>query len=329
MKNSTIAILFGATIISGIALLWWVFSKPLPDYSKLNDADVEHYWLAPDINRLPDNDSGKLIKYGRDIIINTAKYYGPKGTVIANHINGMNCQNCHLDAGTKIYGNNLSGVMGIYPKYRDILGAVEGPVERVEDCFTRSLAGKRIDTNSHEMKAIIAYMTWLSSNLKKGEKPGGVNMRPIELLDRPANPENGKAVFVNKCQSCHQADGQGLLAPDGVTYQYPPLWGPHAYNIGASFYRIERFAAFVKDNMPFGTSFTAPQLSTEESWDVAAYVNSQPHPFVDVKKDWPDISTKPMDNPHGPYADTFSAQQHKYGPFALIKAWKEEHKKKS
>ena len=44
----------------------------------------------------------ELVKYGRDLIANTAYYLGPKGTV-AQQSNGMNCQNCHLDAGSKIW----------------------------------------------------------------------------------------------------------------------------------------------------------------------------------------------------------------------------------
>jgi thiosulfate dehydrogenase len=31
--------------------------------------------------------------------------------------------------------------------------------------------------------------------------------------------------------------------------------------------------------------------------------------------DWPIISKKPIDYPFGPYADSFSELQHKYGPF--------------
>jgi thiosulfate dehydrogenase len=30
--------------------------------------------------------------------------------------------------------------------------------------------------------------------------------------------------------------------------------------------------------------------------------------------------TKPADTPYGPYADHFSERQHKYGPFAPIRA---------
>jgi thiosulfate dehydrogenase len=39
---------------------------------------------------------------------------------------------------------------------------------------------------------------------------------------------------------------------------------------------------------------------------------------MDLSKDWPDLSTKPIDYPFGPFLDTFSEQQHKLGPFKPI-----------
>ncbi|MGZ3933131.1 MAG: c-type cytochrome, partial [Bacteroidia bacterium] len=40
----------------------------------------------------------------------------------------------------------------------------------------------------------------------------------------------------------------------------------------------------------------------------------------DQSRDWPKLTGKPVDHPFGPYADAFSEQQHKYGPFAPIAA---------
>lgn len=38
------------------------------------------------------------------------------------------------------------------------------------------------------------------------------------------------------------------------------------------------------------------------------------------------ISKKPIDHPFGPYADSFSEQQHKLGPFGPIKEYREKNK---
>ena len=70
--------------------------------------------------------------------------------------------------------------------------------------------------------------------------------------------------------------------------------------------------------MPNGTTYENPVLTDEEAWDVAAYINSLPRPERRFADDWPDISKKPYDHPFGPYADTFSEAQHKYGPFGMI-----------
>ena len=71
--------------------------------------------------------------------------------------------------------------------------------------------------------------------------------------------------------------------------------------------------------MPFDkASFKSPDLTDEEAWDVAAFVNSQPRPSKIFKEDWPDISKKPFDHPFGPFADGFTEAQHKYGPFKPI-----------
>jgi thiosulfate dehydrogenase len=285
-------------------------------------------WMAPDTALIPIDEFGKKIRYGRLLIANTAFYLGPKG--IIKHIsNGMNCQNCHLDAGTKVFGNNYSAVASTYPKFRERSGKVESVYKRVNDCFERSLNGLALDTMSNEMQAIKEYILWLGTGVKKGEKPKGSGITELAFLDRPADPEKGKMIYTKKCQSCHSENGSGKLNPDNITYQYPPLWGVHSYNIGAGLFRLSRFAGYVKSNMPFGANYSNPQLTDEEAWDVAAFVNSRERPTKDLSEDWPKISAKPVDHPFGPYADSFTEQQHKYGPFAEIAELRKKQKEKS
>ncbi len=100
--------------------------------------------------------------------------------------------------------------------------------------------------------------------------------------------------------------------------------GNNSYKDGAGLFRISNFAKYVKFNMPLGATHQLPILSDEEAWDIAAFVNTQARPHIDVPKDWPDVSKKPIDHPFGPYSDNFSELQHKFGPFKPI----EEVKKK-
>jgi thiosulfate dehydrogenase len=255
-----------------------------------------------------------LTWYGHELIANTSYYFGPQGKVAAI-TNGMNCQNCHLDAGTLPWGNNYSAVVSTYPKFRARSGSIETIPKRVNDCFERSLNGQAIDTNSREMKAILAYLHWIGDEIPKGAKPKGSGIMDLPMMNRAADPEKGRIVYQQKCTSCHGPNGEGQPNIDGYGYAYPPLWGKYSYNDGAGLFRISRFAGYVKANMPFGANYRSMQLSDEEAWDVAAFVNSQPRPSRDISKDWPDISKKPFDHPFGPFADGKTEREHKYGPW--------------
>ena len=282
-------------------------------------------WVAADLSQAPMAMQSQL-EYGKDLIVNTAKYLGPKGSV-AHLTNGMNCQNCHLNAGTQPYGNNYGSVASTYPKYRGRSGAIEDIYKRVADCFERSLNGVAPKVGSKEMEAIVAYINYVGSNVKKGDKAKGSGIYELALLDRAADPAKGKELYAAKCVSCHQADGSGMMNADKIAYQYPPLWGDHSYNHGAGLYRLSRFAGYIKANMPLGASYKTPMLSDEEAWDLAAYVNSMPRPSKDLSKDWPKLEEKNFDHPFGPFADAFSEEQHKFGPFKPIKEAQKKAKK--
>ena len=297
----------------------------LPESQKATATDLQKSgdWKAPDISG-----ASEEVKYGHDLIANTSYYLGPKG-IVAPMTNGMNCQNCHLDAGTKYFGNNYSGVAANYPKFRARSGTKESIEKRVNDCMERSLNGKAIDSTSKEMRAIVAYIKWLGSEVPKGSMPNGVGLVELPFLDRAADPKKGSELFAVKCVTCHGANGSGVAKSDGTGYTYPPLWGANSYNIGAGLYRLSRLAGYVKANMPLGATKDNPQLTDEEAWDIAAFINTQPRPAKDLRHDWPDISKKPVDHPFGPYSDGFSEAQHKLGPFGPIKKLADEKKKKS
>lgn len=274
-------------------------------------------WHVPDSNLIPNSEEGDLIRYGKQLVANTSLYLGPHGSV-AQITNGMNCQNCHLEGGTKFLGNNYGAVFSTYPRFRERSGTVENIYKRVNDCLQRSLNGDAIDTLSREMQAFAAYINWVGKNVPKGTKPEGAGIKELPYLSRPADVVKGKQVYLLKCQLCHKVDGSGQVRPDSTGYVYPPLWGPHSYTTAAGLFRLSRFAGFVRYNMPFGASHQIPQLTDEEAWDVGAFVNSQPRPKKVFKEDWPVISTKPIDHPFGPYTDGYTEEQHKYGPFQPI-----------
>lgn len=90
-------------IVSGLFLL--IFSEiidavnaPKKEIPELK----QDTWIAPSLflDRELKGEERQLIIYGEELIANTAKYLGPNGSVAAI-TNGMNCQNCHLNAGRK------------------------------------------------------------------------------------------------------------------------------------------------------------------------------------------------------------------------------------
>src|SRR6516225_1990903 len=118
---------------------------------------------------------------------------------------------------------------------------------------------------------------------------------------------------------CHGMDGLGQRGATGAGYQFPPLWGPDSFNNGAGMSRLLTAAAYAMHNMPIGTTFSAPVLTEEEAYDVAAYIVGQKRPeMASLDKDFPVQLQKPIDTPYGPYADQFSPEQHKFGPFEPI-----------
>jgi thiosulfate dehydrogenase len=289
---------------------------------------VSKEWKAPDTSELGHTQHDDLIRYGRSLILHTAAFFGPQGS-IAHISNGMNCGNCHIDAGTRPWGNNFSRVASIYPLFRNRSGKIETVAMRINDCFERSLNGKNLSDSAKEMKAMIAYIKWVGKDVERGTKTKGSGIEKLPFLNRAADPAKGKTVYLAVCQKCHGANGEGRLADNGKEYLYPPLWGKNSYNVGAGIYQLSKFAGYIKNNMPFGTTFTKPQLTVEQAWDVAAFVNSQPRPSKDLRMDWPDISSKPPDYPFGPYSDSFTVKQHKYGPFLAVQQAHEKHLPKS
>jgi len=323
--------LYGSLLLLFMALGIIVFRQPSNGSSKSTDSsqvymapdtNFNHVWTAPSDWRMMYLDSSEkdLVQYGRELIAHTSEYLGPKGSVLQMS-NGMNCQNCHLNAGTQPWGNNYFAVQSTYPKFRARSGTLENQIKRVNDCFQRSLNGKALDSTGREMRAILAYIKWLGNDVEKDKIPRGSGIFKLKGMKRACDPAKGLDVYVAKCQSCHQADGEGLLASNGKSYTFPPLWGKNSYNHGAGLFRISNFAGYVKYNMPQGTTYENPVLTDEEAWDVAAYVNSMPRPSKDLSMDWPKIAKKPFDHPFGPYVDPFSEEQHKFGPYKPIKDW--------
>lgn len=289
-------------------------------------ASAQTIWTVPEVGALPRDAAGMQIREGRDLITATYAHIGPNvADPTKRHAgNNLACTNCHLQAGTKKFGLPLFGLFGQFPQYSARSGADISIEDRINSCMTRSMNGRAMADGAPEMRAIVAYIKFLSTGVPGREQLPGMGTGKMPELSRAADPKRGKTVYARVCVDCHGADGSGIRngAPqDALGYMVPPLWGPDSFNDGAGMARLITFANFVHFNMPHGVDYLDARLTLAQSWDVAAYVVSQPRPRREgLDKDFPDLLAKPVDAPFGPYADGFSAAQHKYGPFAPIRA---------
>ncbi|HXQ41146.1 MAG TPA: c-type cytochrome [Candidatus Udaeobacter sp.] len=280
-------------------------------------------WTPPDIASLGDDPFSNLVKYGHALFADTANEIGPTVSDPAKRFAGNNltCESCHLQGGTQPYAMPLVGIWGQFPQYRAREGGVDTLEDRIDGCVERSMNGRHLPAESREMRAFTAYMRWLSTGIPDGAKLIGAGTLRIKEPIRAADPVRGLKVYGEICAACHGENGQGKRAQTGAGYELPPLWGPDSYNDGAGMNRLLTLAAYARNNMPYGTTFNAPLLTKEEAYDVAAYVASQERPArANLDRDYPIRLQKPVDAPYGPYADGFSLEQHKYGPFGPIRA---------
>lgn len=130
------------------------------------DSHAGDQWKAPDTGMLGHSKQDEMIRYGRNLIVHTALFFGPHGT-ISHSSNGMSCDNCHIDGGTRLWANNFSMVACTYPLYRNRSGKIESIEMRINDCFERSLNGAALADSAKEMVAMIAYIKWVGQGITK------------------------------------------------------------------------------------------------------------------------------------------------------------------
>jgi len=277
--------------------------------------------IVIDTTKIPNNKFGEAVKYGRELLLNTAYYIGPNGISGKYLGNQMNCTNCHQDAGTKPFSFNLISSHGNYPQYRAREGKVLTLAERVNNCVMRPHNGKPLPLDSKEMISILSYLKFINESAPKNNQFIGEKGIEIQFISRAANSQKGSVLYSQQCLRCHGANGEGLMRFDNVTYQYPPLWGSNSYQPGSSMHRIIKQAQWLKANMPNDkATWDKPFLTDEEALDIAAFVNddrihNRPSPKT---LDYPNKEEKAIDYAIEPFIDTFSATQHKFGPYKPI-----------
>ena len=218
-------------------------------------------WKAPDRATIPAGPSGDSIRYGIHLFEETPWY------AAAYTGNKLNCNNCHTQGGTAPHASPMVGLPPLFPMYNKRAGHMITLKDRIQECFTRSENGKPLPYDSREMNALVDYIVWLSQKQPSRKPFTGRGL--VTLPDLKPDPVHGAQIYASQCAGCHGANGAGYLP------QFPPLWGPQAFNDGAGMDGTDKMAAFVQYNMPQNRPGI---LSPQDAYDVSAFVHAQPHP---------------------------------------------------
>jgi thiosulfate dehydrogenase len=229
----------------------------------------------------PEGEIGEMVKLGEAIMKNTDTHPLTKDLV---H-NKLKCVSCHLPGtdmhpGTTQSMGTFSGIAVRFPLYNKREKVVITLQDRIDNCFMRSLDGTRPIIDSEASVAMFTYITWLSTGKAIDINPSTttapnfseeiIKFTQIQKKATHKNFIDGKKVFESKCAACHGTNGAGVAT-------FPPLWGKGegkwlAYNTGAGMSKLDKSAAWIQQNMPFGAGGS---LSDQDAADVAIYINAQ------------------------------------------------------
>lgn len=230
-------------------------------------ARADEDWIVPDPASLPDDEAGRLIRQGGRLIGETFRLIGPELAAPARRFAGNNlaCTNCHLGLGTRKFALPLAG-------------AGEGVEANINACLTDSLNGRPLESDSPEMRAIVAYIAFLSRAMTPAVAAKG---RGPLMTMAPGNALDGKAIFVADCANCHRRNGLGRRLGannDEPGYQVPPLWGPDSFSAKSPLASPNLLANYILANMPLEAFYDRPLLSPKDAANVAAFILAAPRP---------------------------------------------------
>lgn len=258
---------------TGVTVLYLFSANPslaetsVPHAEPVKQPIAVQPYTPPDENTIPDDEFGAMIRYGKQVFVDTrehaSQYVG----------NNLSCVNCHLDAGRLANSAPLWAAWVKYPAYRNKNKMVNTMEERIQGCFRYSMNGKPPPADSRELKALMSYAYWLASGAPTGVDLPGRGYPALEEPPTPPDYARGKTVYKDNCALCHGEQGQGTEVKD--KYVFPPLWGDGSYNWGAGMHRINTAAAFIRANMPLAKGGS---LSLQDAWDVAYFINSHQRP---------------------------------------------------
>src|SRR5580693_9616986 len=156
-------------------------------------------WTVTDVDSLPMDIFGRTVRVGRDLIVHTAATIGPDAPNPARRYsgNGLECESCHLDAGTKKFGLPLAGIWGVFPLFIGRENEVRTLEDRINGCMERSMNSRALPPDGPEMKAMLTYICSQSTISRLEQLPidedrscrRRADRRPEAAVRLPAKPE--------------------------------------------------------------------------------------------------------------------------------------------
>lgn len=253
--------------------------------------DIGSYVLPQDTEILNEPNADEIF-YGKRLLNETKR-------LLPEHVGAeMNCNSCHISQGKIPLGDPYINSFNTYPRVMPRSESMVDLEARINGCFRRSMNGVPLDREGPEMKAMIAYMEWLSQKIPESQRVDIQNAGDVDT-SLVADTDRGEKIYFAQCASCHGDNGEGKRDNLGHIV-FPPLWGDESFNIGAGMARTYKAAAFVKYNMPMSVQTKGLWghggiLSDQDAVDVAEFFAHKPRPdFAGKVNDWPS-GKKPKD----------------------------------
>jgi thiosulfate dehydrogenase len=242
----------------------------------------------------PKGELGRMVQLGEEVMSKTNTHPMTKDLVG----NSLQCKSCHLPGkdgkpGTFLSLGTFIGTAAAFPAYSPREKTVQTLQDRINNCFMRSMNGKRPIIDTEVSIAMAAYITWLSEgtpikmDAKRPVHPKysefwARNAKKFAKLQKKAthlNYLNGQKLYIQKCSVCHGKKGAGLS-------HFPPLWGKKngqwlSYNTGAGMSKLNKASVWIQKNMPLGQGDT---LNDQQAADIALYISAQPRADFDLQK---------------------------------------------
>ena len=151
---------------------------PILAFGQAEDASKKY-----DVDNLPEDHYGRLVRYGKHLAEKTYEVIGPEVADKKMRYAGNNlaCTNCHEESATKKFAIPWVGAQATFPQYRGREDDVSTIEERVNGCMERSMNGKPLPFDTKEMKAFVTYIHFLSRGVPVGSSVEGQGLSLIHI----------------------------------------------------------------------------------------------------------------------------------------------------